>query len=304
MRDKERGGGMHNISLEDVKEMQLLVPPLAEQRRIVAKLETLLGKVDASQQRLAKLPALLKRFRLSVLAAACSGRLTNDWRGSAAREGELPESWTLKKLFDICRPKQWKTISTKELTPTGYPVYGANGPIGFYAEFNHENPTILITCRGATCGRINISQSRSYLNGNAMALDDLDETVAILRFVAWSLESRRLDDTITGSAQPQITRASLEVVELAMPPLPEQQEIVQRVEGLFALADKLELRLAKAQKQVDQLTPSLLARAFAGKLVPQDPADEPASVLLERIKAEKSSAPPQRKGKVTIATGS
>jgi type I restriction enzyme, S subunit len=69
-----------------------------------------------------------------------------------------------------------------------------------------------------------------------------------------------------------------------LPSLPEQQEIVRRVEGLFALGDQIELRLAKAQKQVDKLTPSLLARAFAGKLVPQDPTDEPAEKLLERIR--------------------
>ena len=66
----------------------------------------------------------------------------------------------------------------------------------------------------------------------------------------------------------------------------EQQEIVRRVEGLFALADELEERLAKARGQVDQLTPSLLARAFAGKLVPQDLTDEPAEELLKRIRGK------------------
>ena len=68
-----------------------------------------------------------------------------------------------------------------------------------------------------------------------------------------------------------------------------QQEIVRRVEGLFALADQLEERLAKARGQVDQLTPSLLARAFAGKLVPQDPNDEPASKLLNRLNRSRTS---------------
>jgi type I restriction enzyme S subunit len=62
-----------------------------------------------------------------------------------------------------------------------------------------------------------------------------------------------------------------------------KQEIVRRVEGLFTLADQLEQRLAQTRRQVDKLTPSLLARAFAGKLVPQDPNDEPAEKLLERI---------------------
>ncbi len=66
-------------------------------------------------------------------------------------------------------------------------------------------------------------------------------------------------------------------------------DIVRRVEGLFALADQLEVRLAKARGQVDQLTPSLLARAFAGELVPQDPTNEPASGLLERIKTQHES---------------
>ena len=76
---------------------------------------------------------------------------------------------------------------------------------------------------------------------------------------------------------------------MPVPPLPEQQEIVRRVEGLFALAVQLEVRLAKARGQVDQLTPSLLARAFAGQLVPQDPDDEPASKLLERLNRSRTS---------------
>jgi type I restriction enzyme S subunit len=86
--------------------------------------------------------------------------------------------------------------------------------------------------------------------------------------------------------QSSINQEDVKSVLFASPPLTEQQEIVRRVESLFALADQLELRLAKAQKQVDKLMPSLLARAFSGKLVPQDPADEPASVLLERIKSK------------------
>jgi type I restriction enzyme, S subunit len=71
-------------------------------------------------------------------------------------------------------------------------------------------------------------------------------------------------------------------------PLPEQQEIVRRVEGLFALADQLELRLTQASRQLAKLTPSLLARAFAGQLVPQNPKAEPAGKLLERVQGNKS----------------
>jgi type I restriction enzyme S subunit len=93
-----------------------------------------------------------------------------------------------------------------------------------------------------------------------------------------------------GSAQPNLSADSVKNYVIALPSPAEQQEIVRRVEGLFALAGQLELRLAKARGQVDKLTPSLRARAFAGKLVPQDPTDEPASTLLSRIKIEKRVA--------------
>ena len=84
-------------------------------------------------------------------------------------------------------------------------------------------------------------------------------------------------------AQPFLNMATVKSLPIALPPLAEQQEIVRRVEGLFALADQIDARFNKAQAQVGKLTPSLLARAFRGHLVPQDPADEPASALLARI---------------------
>ena len=91
----------------------------------------------------------------------------------------------------------------------------------------------------------------------------------------------------TGIAQPHFNIGAMRVKAFPLPPLAEQQEIVRRVAGLFALADQLEQRLAQARKQVDKLTPSLLARAFAGQLVPQNPADEPAEKLLARIQKAK-----------------
>lgn len=88
-----------------------------------------------------------------------------------------------------------------------------------------------------------------------------------------------------------------------LPPLAEQKEIVSRVESLFALADQIEARYAKAQAHVDKLTPSLLAKAFRGELVPQDPSDEPASTLLERIRASGSFAGGPAKRKSGVVAG-
>jgi hypothetical protein len=89
----------------------------------------------------------------------------------------------------------------------------------------------------------------------------------------------------SSGGQPNINLAALNPYPLALPPPPEQQEIVHRVESLFALADQIEARLSAARRQVDALTPSLLARAFRGELVPQDPNDEPASALLARVQS-------------------
>jgi type I restriction enzyme S subunit len=107
-------------------------------------------------------------------------------------------------------------------------------------------------------------------------------------FVAFTIRAKRSQDWLVGEkkgvALQGVNVEDFRRLPLPLAPLPEQQEIVRRVEGLFALADQLELRLAKARGQVEKLTPSLLARAFAGQLVPQDPIDEPAEKLLERIR--------------------
>ena len=86
-----------------------------------------------------------------------------------------------------------------------------------------------------------------------------------------------------------------------MPPLIEQTEIVRRVEQLFAFADQLEAKVATAQARIDRLTQSILAKAFRGELVPQDPNDEPASVLLERIQAQRAAAPKAKRGRKATA---
>ncbi len=105
-----------------------------------------------------------------------------------------------------------------------------------------------------------------------------------------------------GSAQPNLSAESVEHYVVPLPPSVEQKEIVRRVQELFALADQIEARYAKAKAYIDNLTQSILAKAFLGELVPQDPNDEPASVLLERIRQQRNgdtrdAASPKRERK-------
>jgi type I restriction enzyme, S subunit len=195
---------------------------------------------------------------------------------------ELPTGWCNAPLFDVCRPKQWKTVSTKDLVNDGYPVYGANGRIGFYHSFNHEDPTILVTCRGATCGVLNLTEGRVWVNGNAMALDDLDEDVVSLKYAYHALRSRGFADVVTGSAQPQITRESLRVVEFPLAPLIEQQRIVAKLERLFSRVDVCQQRLAKIPALLKRFRQSVLAAACSGRLTADWREENPNIEVAER----------------------
>ena len=155
------------------------------------------------------------------------------------------------KLIDVCKPKQWKTISTNELVKDGYPVFGANGIIGYFSDYNHEKPTLCITCRGATCGTVNKSLPYSYVTGNSMALDDLDESVIMIDFLYYFLQYRGFNDVITGSAQPQITRQSLSKIIIPDFDITIQKEIAQTIydlEHLILIRNKQIEKLADLVK--------------------------------------------------------
>jgi type I restriction enzyme S subunit len=319
--------GQARVPTSFIEELELPLAPLAEQRRIVAKLETLLGQVDACQQRLEKMPTLLKRFRQSVLAAACSGRLTADWREDASPKDlllpglanpdvisdveemvEAPESWRWLPLQVLCDPDRsicYGVIKLGVEVPDGIPclrtsdvkplLIDMTGVKKISPDISDEYKRTLL--RG---GEVLVSV-RGTLGGVAVVPDSLrgwniSREVAVVpikgvvpEFVAFWIASVRCQNWLSGVAKgvayTGINITDLKLLPIALPPLAEQQEIVRRVAGLFALADQLEQRLAQARKQVDKLTPSLLARAFAGNLVPQDPNDEPAAKLLERIKS-------------------
>lgn len=169
-----------------------------------------------------------------------------------------------KGLCEICSPKQWKTISTDMLTDGGYPVYGANGVIGCYSEYNHEKPTLLITCRGATCGTLNICEPYSYVNGNAMALDNLTDEVDI-KYLYYYLLNRGFEDVVTGSAQPQIVRQSLQKVNVTYPDKERQAEIVTVLEKASELIALRKKQLAK----LDQLVKSRFIEMFGDPVLNQ-----------------------------------
>lgn len=139
-------------------------------------------------------------------------------------------------LHEICNLKQWKTIPQKQLLDEGYPVYGANGIVGYYSEYNHQNETILLGCRG-TCGSVHISKPFSYINGNALCLDNLSESY-IPKYVYYFLKSLDYSKIISGSGIPQITQIGLKDVKIPKISIDAQTKIVKELDSIAFIADE------------------------------------------------------------------
>jgi type I restriction enzyme S subunit len=299
---------------------------LNEQHRIVAKLENLLEKVQSSQTRLEKIPALLKRFRQSVLAAACSGRLTADWReqskpsiGHPIRDKntdlpETPESWRWVKLPDTGEMSRGKSRHRPRNEPSLF-----DGQYPFIQTGDIAQSGGRITSHKQTYNEAGLAQSRIWpanticitiaaniaesaiLTYPACFPDSVvgiiaDPKVCVAEYAEFFIRVAKADLSTfaPATAQKNINISILNELAVPLPPLTEQHEIVRRVEELFALANRIEARYQKVKVQVDKLTQSILAKAFRGELVPQDPNDEPASELFKRVKDQKVEDRPHR----------
>ncbi len=145
--------------------------------------------------------------------------------------------WETVRLGDVANLYQPKTITKKEMTDDGeYPVYGANGVIGNFHSYNHEEPQLVIGCRGS-CGEVNVTHGKCWITGNAMVIQPNE---AVLKeYLRYFLLQRHITSAvISGTAQPQITRKSLAPIELPLPPLAEQQRIVAKLDAAFAEIDR------------------------------------------------------------------
>lgn len=170
----------------------------------------------------------------------------------------MKKDWTYKKLGEVAEIYQPKTLATSELILDGkYLVYGANGVIGRYNEYNHKEKEILVTCRGATCGTINISEPYSWINGNAMVVHIIDDTL-LFDFLKYSLKHLDWTNIITGAAQPQITRQNLSPALIPIPPLSIQRSIVAELDLLHSVISNKKEQL----RELDNLAQSLFYQMF------------------------------------------
>jgi type I restriction enzyme M protein len=139
--------------------------------------------------------------------------------------------WPMVELGEVCEVYQPKTITSKEIKDNGkYKVFGANGVIGYFDEYNHENSEVAITCRGATCGTINYTEPKSWITGNAMVVRPKNSSLK-KEYLNFLLRETDLTPVISGAAQPQITATSLRPFKIPLPPLEVQEQIVRELNG-------------------------------------------------------------------------
>ncbi|TCT61577.1 restriction endonuclease subunit S [Vibrio crassostreae] len=368
MSQQGTGSTFKAVSGQFLKELDIKVAPLAEQKRIVEKLDEVLAKVDTIKARLDSIPNLLKRFRQSVLASAVSGKLTEEWRelnkpsftneefrdaitkyryqawlnekqkkyeekGKIPKsdawknkyvaptfDGEhletLPNGWiqdVLEGLVYISARIGWKGLKASEYTNEGplfLSVHGLNH--GTYVELSEafhiseerylespeimlKNDDILLCKDGAGIGKIAIVKGldeKASINSSLLLIraGDFFDTKFLYYLLSGPKMQSLVHDRMTGSAVPHLFQRDVKEFILDVPPLIEQKEIVRLVDQYFAFAETIEAQVKKAQAKVDNLTQSILAKAFRGELVPQDPNDEPADKLLDRIAKAREEA--------------
>ncbi len=323
LRASSTGSAQGVISKKILAAIPVALPPLNEQRRIAAKLDTTLAAVEACRQRLDGVAAILKRFRQAVLVAATSGELTREWREQTGINGE----WDDQALGNLLSDIRYGTAQKCTYDICGKPVLRIPnilvGAISHedlkYAEFGQQEidrlsirsgDLLIIRSNGSLdlVGRTALASEADegfLFAGYLIRLRPMRDVVnpGFLLLVLLSPFTRRYIELAARSTSGvnNINSKFLSSLEFGLPSLEEQQEICSRAQDLFSIADQLEARLTAARKVVDRLTPALLAKAFRGELVPQDPGDEPASVLLERIRAarqaEAGAGKPSRRGR-------
>lgn len=304
------GGVVKNISGDLVKKADLPLPPLAEQKRIVEKLDEVLAQVDTIKARLDGIPDLLKRFRQSVLASAVSGKLTEEWRGGSSTNWEptVFDDLVLTSGNGLSKRKgdEGSDVTVLRLADfkNAQRVYGNERQI---VLTDKECGKYILSSGDLLAIRVNGSIDLAgkficYTEKNKMEAFcdhfirfslDLDKIIPdFMIYIANEGEGRHyLQSSLSTSAgQNTINQKSIKALKLSLPSLSEQKEIVRLVDEFFTFADSIEAQVKKAQARVDNLTQSILAKAFRGELVAQDPNDEPADKLLERISEARKEA--------------
>lgn len=304
-RTNKKGAAIPHLDKTLFKNLMLPLPPLAEQERIVEKIEALFAGIDEGVEHLKSAQAQIKQYRQSVLKSAFEGKLykTTDWK-------EV-------QLKDVCDKINDGTHFTPTYVDTGIPFISVkdirNKKIYFdncryiteeehrllFERCNPQNGDVLITKSGTIGRTCIVDTTKEFSLFVSVALLKPKKDMILSQYLMYALDNYishiDIKQDVKGGVIKNLHIEDIKKIVIQLPTLPEQQRIVEEIEKRFTVADELEKAVNEGLEKADKLKQSILKKAFEGKLVAQNPNDEPASVLLERIK--KSQTPTKGKKK-------
>ena len=226
-----QGTKQQNLSYDIIEKLKIAYPTFQEQEKLNKFIALLDERIATQNKIIDKLQSLIKGLRVRLIQI---------------------ENGNIVHLGEIARIYQPQTISSTELTEDGFLVYGANGIIGKYKEYNHKTEQICITCRGNTCGMVNYTKPMSWITGNAMVINtDEHQNKVCKRYLYHYLSAYNFNSIISGSGQPQIVRTPLENLEITLPSIFEQEQkamLLDRIQAKIEISNRV-LSLCQEQKQ-------------------------------------------------------
>jgi type I restriction enzyme, S subunit len=349
-REAVRGVTRPRIGLRDLANFTVDLPPLAEQQRLVSKLDVMISRLSRARAELNDSHELTNPFKISILRAAVLGKLTQEWRGATpdvasvetllrdipppqqgrgGREATdkvisgaaglaindpgtaLPNGWKWISLLRVAKQETGHTPSRSQPSywDGGVPWIGirdAGAHHGRYIEETAQkisevglaNSSARLLPQGTVCLSRTASVGYVTIMGRSMATSQdfatWTCTEALLpEYLMYALmaEGEDIRKFGMGSTHTTIYFPEIRALHIALPPVEEQREIVARINRALARAERLEAEAARGRALLDRLESAILTKAFKGELVPQDLNDEPASVLLERIRSQLGALP-------------
>ena len=226
-----QGTKQQNLSYDILEKFRIVYPKTKEQEKLNKLISLLDERISTQNKIIDKLQSLIKGLRVSLIQM---------------------ENGNIVHLGEIAQIYQPQTISSTELTEDGFLVYGANGIIGKYKQYNHKTEQICITCRGNTCGMVNYTKPMSWITGNAMVINtDEHQNKVCKRYLYHYLSAYNFNSIISGSGQPQIVRTPLEQLKVPLPTFLEQKQkatFLDIIQGKIEISNKT-LNLYLQQKQ-------------------------------------------------------
>jgi len=309
---KGTGTTFRAISGDVIKNTKLALPPLPEQHRIVAKIEEMFSSLDKGIESLKTAQQQLKVYRQAVLKWAFEGKLTN----KNVAECELPKSWKWVTFSDVCikigdidhkMPKQVEGVGVPYLSTKDFSddlkISFDNAKkisrvdyLNLSKKIKPEKDDIIFPRYGTIGKNVLVDFDKEFLVSYSCAIIKLNRNLVTSRYAYYYSLSSIVRDEIkkytVETTQANIGIASIKRFVFPLPKtIEEQQAIVAEIESRLSVCDKIEESIDQSLRWSESLRQSILKKAFEGKLVPQDPNDEPASKLLERIQTERTKGP-------------